>query len=408
MATSHYTGLYQFRSGSITLTDGQFAAPRLNQNGELVVEGTFDLGATVFELSNSDALAVSIVDSSGDQIASFGGGTQYNEGDTDATPTGNVMMWRDSDGDSIVSVSDENPLPVEATLDTTGLATSANQTTIIGHVDGLEGLLGTIDADTSTLASTDFMLGTDFSSVFGTNSLVLGTQADNVANTSDGVQTSSFLYYFDGSAWDRLRGDSSDGLLVNLGGNNDVTVTGTVTANLSATDNAVLDDIATDTESIKTAVETLDNIVNGNEAQVDIVGALPAGTNTIGATVPVGRAAGGNSVFNSTDLDESEEQVKATGGTIYAIYAWNTTDAPLWLKLFNATAASVTVGSTSADYDIMIPANANSDGAGFVIPIPTGGWPFSTAITLAATTGVGATNSGAPGANACGVLVFYV
>lgn len=34
----------------------------------------------------------------------------------------------------------------------TGASTSANQTTVIGHLDGVETLLGTIDADTSTLA----------------------------------------------------------------------------------------------------------------------------------------------------------------------------------------------------------------------------------------------------------------
>lgn len=34
----------------------------------------------------------------------------------------------------------------------TGAATSAKQDTVIGHVDGIEALLGTIDADTSTLA----------------------------------------------------------------------------------------------------------------------------------------------------------------------------------------------------------------------------------------------------------------
>lgn len=44
-------------------------------------------------------------------------------------------------------------LDVNASIDTTGLATSANQTTIIGHVDGIEGLLTTIDADTGTIAT---------------------------------------------------------------------------------------------------------------------------------------------------------------------------------------------------------------------------------------------------------------
>lgn len=108
----------------------------------------------------------------------------------------------------------------------------------------------------------DLALGTDISDVFGTASLVLGTQADNVANTSDGLQVTNFNYVFDGSTWDRLRGDSTNGMLVNLGSNNDVTVTGTVTVDLGAnndvtvtgtvdlgaTDNAVLDQIDSNTD----------------------------------------------------------------------------------------------------------------------------------------------------------------
>ena len=43
----------------------------------------------------------------------------------------------------------------------TGFATSANQTTIIGHVDGIEALLTTIDADTGALAAVDFATGAD-------------------------------------------------------------------------------------------------------------------------------------------------------------------------------------------------------------------------------------------------------
>ena len=89
-----------------------------------------------------------------------------------------------------------------------------------------------------------------------------------------------------------------------------LTVQGTVTANLSATDNAVLDAslvkqtnietlittldgvqdniltkltaIDSDTNDIKTAVEILDNAIAGSEMQVDVVAALPAGDNNIG------------------------------------------------------------------------------------------------------------------------------
>lgn len=52
-------------------------------------------------------------------------------------------------------------------------------------------------------------------------------------------------------------------------------VSGTVTANLSATDNTVLD-------NIQTAVELIDNAISGSEMQVDVVAPLPAGTNAIG------------------------------------------------------------------------------------------------------------------------------
>lgn len=41
-----------------------------------------------------------------------GGGTQYTEGDTDSTPTGNVVMWRDGT-DAIVSATEAAPLPVQ-------------------------------------------------------------------------------------------------------------------------------------------------------------------------------------------------------------------------------------------------------------------------------------------------------
>jgi hypothetical protein len=91
-----------------------------------------------------------------------------------------------------------------------------------------------------------------------------------------------------------------DGLLVNLGANNDVTVTGTVTANLSATDNAVLDAIEADTT-------TLAGAVSGSEMQVDIVAALPAGANAIGKLAA-------NSGIDIGDVDVTSV-VPGTGAT---------------------------------------------------------------------------------------------
>lgn len=57
--------------------------------------------------------------------------------------------------------------------------------------------------------------------------------ADNTANpTVPGV--GAFLMAFDGTNWDRAKGDSTDGLLVNLGANNDVSITGSVDTELPA------------------------------------------------------------------------------------------------------------------------------------------------------------------------------
>ncbi len=78
----------------------------------------------------------------------------------------------------------------------------------------------------------------------------------------------------DNAVLDAIAASVAGTLAVDLGVNNDVTVTGTV--DLGATDNAVLDAIAA-------SLALLDNsIAAGNELQVDVVAALPAGTNNIG------------------------------------------------------------------------------------------------------------------------------
>lgn len=52
--------------------------------------------ASVRDTGSSDSLNVAIVDGSGAQITSFGGGTQYTEGDTDASITGTALLFEDA------------------------------------------------------------------------------------------------------------------------------------------------------------------------------------------------------------------------------------------------------------------------------------------------------------------------
>ncbi len=148
--------------------------PSTDHIGKITVfDGTTE--AEVIPLTTYNGLAVAIVDGNGDHITSFGGGTQYTEGDIDVTITGTVMMMEvGSDtvqpvqgtvaNGLLVNVSNAsipatqsgtwNITNVSGTVSLpTGASTSANQTTIIGHLDGVEGLLTTIDADTGNIST---------------------------------------------------------------------------------------------------------------------------------------------------------------------------------------------------------------------------------------------------------------
>ena len=208
-------------------------------------------------------------------------------------------------------------------------------------------------------------------------------------------------------------------------------VSGTVTANLSAVDNAVLDtiDAVLDLINAKLVTGTVIGDVNLGATDNAVLDAIDTVLDTINAKLVTGtvigdvnlgatdnavldsivtnqsaRSAGGCKMFTSVDLDQTEEDPSAGATTIYGIYAWNLTAAPLWLQMFNTN--TVTVGTTAPTNNFMIPANADSDGAGVVIPIPVNGLAYSTALTVAITTGSG-TNNGAPGAGDAGIVILY-
>lgn len=130
----------------------------------LLVDTAVDLGADIIDLTTRDALAVGIVDGNGDQITSFGGGTQYTEGDTDATITGTAALMEGA-GNTLVplqgSTTDGQLVNLGANNDVTitGSALTALQnidtdlTTVVGHVDGLETLLSNLSKQEDTAHS---------------------------------------------------------------------------------------------------------------------------------------------------------------------------------------------------------------------------------------------------------------
>jgi len=123
---------------------------------------------------------------------------------------------------------------------------------------------------------------------------------------------------------------------------------------------------------------------------------------------PQPSASGGLSIFRSLDLDESEEEVKATAGCLYKLRITNFATSARYVKLYNLTAASTTVGSSTVLDTIPVPPAAAA-GNPTVITENFGGvgLAFDTALSMAATTALADADTGAPSANDVVVSAYY-
>lgn len=131
-----------------------------------------------------------------------------------------------------------------------------------------------------------------------------------------------------------------------------------------------------------------------------------AATNPLPVKV-VGSATNGLTTYRSIDVDESEEEIKATAGTVYGCWVTNTATATRFLKFYNATAANVVVGTTAPLITIGIPGNTSDDVSG-AFSVGGQGIKFDTAICIAATNLVADNDATAPGANEVICNVFYI
>jgi sulfur transfer protein SufE len=324
-----------------------------NADGAIVDGVDTLIRATVIDLTDTNPIAVALVDGDGAHITSIGGGVEYTEGDTDASLTGKVALAEGpSETATPLQVDASKHLQVDIAADSAGLATSANQSTIAGHVDGIEGLLVTIDGDTGSMVTSNAAIQ---AAVEGTLTVGLPSGAATAANQT------TVIGHLDGV----------EGLLTTIDGD----------------------------------TATLAGAVSGSEIQVDVVAALPAGTNLLGRAQIEPQAGNALSIFRSLDLDESEEEVKGSAGSVYTLWFTNTATSTRWLKFYNDTAANVVVGTTAPVLTIGLPGNTSDDISGVFSTAM--GLGFDTAITVAATTGVADNDTGAPGANEVIVNIGY-
>lgn len=189
-----------------------------------------------------------------------------------------------------------------------GASTAANQSTIIGHLDGVETLLTAIQ--TAVQLIDDAISGTEMQVDVVTSALPSGAATEA---TLGSIKTAVELID------NMISGSEAQVDVVTVpadpfGANADAAATAGGTGSMQAKLRLVTSQL----DAIKTAVEALDNAISGSEMQVDVVGALPAGTNAIGKLAA-------NSGVDIGDVDVTSQPARSA--TVDAITAKLATDA---------------------------------------------------------------------------------
>lgn len=100
-------------------------------------------------------------------------------------------------------------------------------------------------------------------------------------------------------------------------------------------------------------------------------------------------------LIKNLDVDESADNIVTDECRLHGIYAVNLSSAPLYLKIYDVE--DPTVGTTVPVATFPVPSQGDTNGAGFVVDFDEP--EFLDALAIAATTGVGDGDTGAPGNN---------
>lgn len=102
--------------------------------------------------------------------------------------------------------------------------------------------------------------------------------------------------------------------------------------------------------------------------------------------------------FRDTALTSTDVAVKASAGDVYGWNFINPNTVDVYVKFYDATTSSVTVGTTTPVLTILVPAASSGSNGMFFQDVQSGPqFRFSTAITIACVTGIADSSTGAPG-----------
>lgn len=262
-----------------------------------IVDGVSSaIRATVLSLASAKPLTVGIVDGTGAQITSFGGGTQYADGAVRGTATGTIAMGDDGTNIQSIKVDAAGELQVDVLT--------------------LPAISGTVTADTelpaaAALADTTanptvpgvgtYLMGWDGTGAVWDRLKQQGLNADAQTAHAKGVlETASNGYVFNGTTWDRAKGDATNGAFVNV--KTSVLPTGAATSALQTQPGVDIGDVTINNAAGAAAVNIQDG---GNSITVD------------GAVTTSGTVTEANSAAILTAVQIIDDTVATLGTTTY-------------------------------------------------------------------------------------------
>jgi hypothetical protein len=128
-----------------------------------------------------------------------------------------------------------------------------------------------------------------------------------------------------------------------------------------------------------TALQIIDNIVSGSEAQVDIVAALPAGGNTIGAVTNTALTKLGAGEYETVAASQTNQVLGPTGGAgdfLSHVVVSPTTVSPQAFTIYDNATALVSFAGGASSLSNLVPftiyIGATSSSGAFKVTTGTG------------------------------------
>lgn len=332
----------------------------LNISGNLV-------GATGLSLGTARAAQVAIVDGSGNQITSFGGGTQYATGSAQATPTGTAALGWDGTSVRVLKTDTSGNLLLGAfqATPTVNAAQSGNWTArLVGNTGAVLDFAGQNASSPANAVLLGGQFNTSPTTITTGNAspLQLDSAARLLVDCAVGCGGSGGTSAADNLAF--TQGTTAETPIAGLASTNDAAYTSATTGHntiwqLTTKGHGVVNAWLFDSAGTGVTVgqttmsASLPVALASNQSTLPVslasLPSLAAGSALIGEDAPVATADTTNSLLTcylTSAATTNSTNCKASAGNVYAVHVTNTTATNYYVRMYNLSTAPTCSSST--------------------------------------------------------------